>query len=43
MFTAHMSSTPLTELLDMTLDELHYWYVEAVKLHNKLNPQTDNR
>lgn len=37
MFLAHFSNTPLTDLMEMELEELNWWYVEAQKLHNKIN------
>jgi hypothetical protein len=37
MFLAHFSNTPLTDLLEWELPELSYWYIEAEKLHSKIN------
>jgi len=37
MFLSHFSGTSLNVLLDMPSDEIHEWYVEAVKMHNKMN------
>jgi hypothetical protein len=39
MFLAHFSHTPLTDLMDMELPELNWWYNEAMKLHKKFNPK----
>jgi len=41
MFLAHFSGTSLNELFKMDGNDVHYWYVEALKLHNKLNPKED--
>jgi hypothetical protein len=41
MFLAHFTGTPLGVLLEWDLDDLYYWHVEAVKLHNKLNPKPE--
>lgn len=37
MFLAHFSNTPLTVLFEMDINELRWWYNEAIKLHNKMN------
>lgn len=41
MFLAHYSGWSYAELMEMQLGELHFWYMEAVKLHNKLNKSAD--
>lgn len=41
MFTAHVSGWQHSELMEMEPEELHFWYNEAVKLHNKLNRSSD--
>lgn len=38
MFLAHFSHTGLEVLMEMEAADLKWWYFEAVKLHNKLNP-----
>jgi hypothetical protein len=37
MFLAHFSHSPLSELFELDLPDLNWWYNEAVKLHNKMN------
>ena len=39
MFLAHFSGWAHAELMEMPLNELAYWYHEAIKLYNKMNPQ----
>lgn len=39
MFLAHVSGWSHESLMEMTIDELRWWYNEALKLHNKLNKQ----
>jgi hypothetical protein len=29
--------TPLNVLMEWEVSELHYWYTESEKLHNKMN------
>ena len=41
MFLAHFSNTPINILFEMDGDDIHYWFVEANKLHEKLNPQVE--
>lgn len=41
-FIAHYLNTPITNLYEMQLDELHFWYEEAVTLHKHLNPPPKN-
>jgi hypothetical protein len=41
MFLAHFASTPLNILLEMHGNDVHYWFVEALKLHEKMNPPTE--
>lgn len=41
MFAAHFTNTPLNVLMEMDLDELAFWYTEAVELHNELNRAPD--
>lgn len=39
MFLARESGWSHESLMNMDIRELHYWTVEAVKLHNKMNKQ----
>ena len=39
MFLAHFSHTPLHVLEEMPGDKLVWYYTEAVKLQEKLNPK----
>ena len=41
MFLAHFVNEPLSSLFEWTLDEIHYWHIEAVKVHNRLNESVD--
>jgi len=43
MFLAHFSHTPIPQILDMDLDVVEKWYIEAVELHNYMNtPPEEN-
>jgi len=41
MFLAHFSNTSIIKLLKWECKELYYWYHEAIKVHNKLNPEPE--
>lgn len=41
MFLAHFSGWQYSELMEMQLEELHFWYVEARKIYDKMNPKAD--
>jgi hypothetical protein len=41
IFLAHFSGTPLNILFEMDGNDVHYWFVEALKLHEKMNPQPE--
>jgi hypothetical protein len=38
MFLAHFSASGISEVEEMPAEKIYYWYNEAEKLHNKLNP-----
>jgi len=42
MFLAHFANTSIFDVLETDGNKIHYWYVEALKLHEKLNPNPDN-
>lgn len=42
MFLSEKSGEKISELLEWTPNEIRYWYVEAVKLHNKMNKVESN-
>lgn len=37
MFLAKETGWSRDSIMEMDIGEVHYWVVEAVKLHNKLN------
>jgi hypothetical protein len=37
MFLAHFSGWGKNELFEMDCNDIGYWFVEALKLHEKLN------
>lgn len=39
---SHFLGDSLSELLEWDLKDLCFWYVEAVEVHNKLNPENDS-
>lgn len=41
MFLAHFAGD-IKSVLKMHAADIYYWYIEAVKLHNKLNSSEDN-
>ena len=39
MFLAHFSGTSLNVLFEMDGNDVSYWFTEALKLYEKMNPK----
>jgi len=42
MFLAHFSGDGISSVLEMSLSDIYYWFNEALKLHEKMNPTQED-